>query len=598
MPAWHQFVTQNSAGPTLASSSSLVSFILFLSSFVASHSHGASKRFNITYDEWILQEDPLIPTVEGKNSAGAAIGYSSLYHKIYLIGGGVSQRLLEYDIANNVFMNHGNYLLAESVNGFSQYFTQIDRYLYMLHGDTQSFARFDVNTKRIEYNLHRIPRPITINGPCLVSVHDDTHEKEYLIVLGQGKPAYSESLPVSRTVQVLNLTSNAWLSTHIPSMNANRSEFACIVYDHSKLYAIGGHGGYDTNGRAIQLNSVEVLDVSDIHAISTKSWRILPDKLTHSMYTTRAMIYHTDVLIIGGIMATTYLSDINVIDTVSDTIRVKGALPENQFFGHAEPCIIVNYTAYVFSSTSGRIWRMTLPNPSNFSSIETTESNRLSTETTTTPVDVSQHMHVTTVLAIDTSGSNEGAGTGKSTGDANVVIWVLITVIAVVVVAFAVFCFVRYNKKKKTKQEVSEHDHLRSMYHVPDVISDAAPAYLPQATVSNGSYGCHDSSPRKPVTYTQSVDDNTPHHITPMAVQTFKQENTIYGSDSDSDTESVPPPPDPPTEAQPPPPPSSPPPVDDGGSSSDDSVYLKQREFLEAEIKERESLHQDDALHM
>eukprot|EP01084_Bolivina_argentea_P305833 528367_1 len=251
-------------------------------------------------------------------------GYDVINDRIWILGGVPdSTQLVSYE-TNGSFIDHGESVLSRTTWGWGQYFTVIVGSLWMLAPSGTSINRFNFETKNFTSDYARPQQDVEYYG-CLASWMD-TKMNPILIVNG----GWNSNDGRLNTTQIYNMTSGEWtISPSVPLMANKRDSPACIVIGNV-LYSIGGRS-------ELVLDSVEMLNVE-----SMIPWITLNDTLTKRLFTHRAVLYHQDILIIGGysyIGGNGENDEINVINTVTNTITSGGTLD----FAVRWPCPVSKY---------------------------------------------------------------------------------------------------------------------------------------------------------------------------------------------------------------------------------------------------------------
>eukprot|EP01083_Nonionella_stella_P227230 806397_1 len=254
-----------------------------------------------------------------------AIGYNDANDTILLLGGFDSGQHFAA-VKDDNFIDHGKQFLDWNggVYGHGQFYIQLSNILWMINpGGTEMYA-FDTNTYQ---TLVRSPSiAIPKETACLASIDD------YLIVVGGG---FNNVLD---QIQIYHLTDDQWLS-NTPSLKTPRSYLACIIA-HNKLYAIGGF-----DDKAAYLNSIEVLDVSNMATISSTSWYYMDCTLQKGRDSLRAALYGTDMIYVTGGSRNNAVVSVDIINTVTHECLVADDL---NFAVTSAASIIVQNTLFVF----------------------------------------------------------------------------------------------------------------------------------------------------------------------------------------------------------------------------------------------------------
>eukprot|EP01084_Bolivina_argentea_P179919 310857_1 len=263
-----------------------------------------------------------------------AVAYDSKNDRIWLLGGSAyTSQLVMYQ--NNSFTDYGINNLSDKVFGWCNYYTQISNTLWLLSNKGEYLNKFNVETAFLETNYSTITN-IVWDTACLTSFTfiDDF----FLMIIGGQSYAHGPSLS---TVQIFNLTSDEWIIS-VPSLNESRNRLACLTYiDNNKhiAYAIGGEP---------LLDSIEILDISNVYNMYTKKWNIV-GTLPHTLRNHRAVIYGTNILIIGGLNGNTYVHQMIAIDTDSNTVQIVGLLS----YAVADTAAIIVYPyIYAFAGST------------------------------------------------------------------------------------------------------------------------------------------------------------------------------------------------------------------------------------------------------
>eukprot|EP01083_Nonionella_stella_P157187 510025_1 len=300
-------------------------YVLFLA-FCSTITHAMS------YSTWI-DGSPSLP----RESAQMAIAYNNISDIVWLVGGsGANNRqLISFDPNYRNFTDYGQSYLNGDIAGAGQYYSQINNILWMINQEGTSFDIFDITSASFERNYSSIVFPQKARSTaCLASINIDDG---YLTVNGgQNTDGY-----YLNTVQILNLSSNEWLSNDgVPTMNIARGWHSCIVH-HKQMYVIGG---YDYFSGPTYKSSIERLDVSDLSNIQSKTWVQIGD-LLKSMWGHRAIMHGHSILVFGGRSRYSYNNQINVIDTTTGNVISGG------YMGHAAAFmspIILQQRIFVF----------------------------------------------------------------------------------------------------------------------------------------------------------------------------------------------------------------------------------------------------------
>eukprot|EP01084_Bolivina_argentea_P237713 399423_1 len=263
-----------------------------------------------SYDGWIQP-----PSKLPRSSNRMAVGYDYYTDTIRLLGGEFTRKKQLLSFKDNTFIDHGEYNLSHNIYGSSQYFRQIDNNLWMIDESGNHFNKFNLHTLQLEYNYNSITIPSNVQGSsCLTSISIQNNDN-YLIVVGGSIPG---SVPLS-LVQIFNMTGNVWLS-NVPNMQQPRMQHACSTHG-DLLYAIGG-----IISHPVRTNSIEILNISELHDIQSEQWSFI-DNLLEPMNNNFALVYKNDIIVIGGdTVQGNHVDQINVIDTLTNTVTAGGYL--------------------------------------------------------------------------------------------------------------------------------------------------------------------------------------------------------------------------------------------------------------------------------
>eukprot|EP01083_Nonionella_stella_P308232 1086595_1 len=255
-----------------------------------------------------------------------AIGYDAINHTILLLGGGITSRQLTlFQIKNgNTFVSRGSTFLpsAHATWGWGQHYTQINDQLWMLDENGETFIRMDLKTYTSYSPSTTLPISVPYDG-CLTSYDD------HLIVI------YED------VVQIYKINDNQWLS-NLPRLQNFRYSLPCAVVNNH-AYAIGG----EDDAYSI-LDTIEVLDLSNINIDSFNPWYYFSDTLTLPTYAGRSVVHGTDIYVIGGCIGTLCeaVTTVGIINTITGQYN---DISDSLAYGVAfAPSIIVGDTLYVF----------------------------------------------------------------------------------------------------------------------------------------------------------------------------------------------------------------------------------------------------------
>eukprot|EP01084_Bolivina_argentea_P109046 194914_1 len=288
------------------------------------------------FSNWIAPPQPLLPRPV------YAMAICHLNNSIILLGGGHENdfQMLFYNISNNSITDYGTLPHNMSAFGHGDYYTQINHMLYWIE-PFRSNINYIIAYNIINNTLKATTPMETFitNGACLTSINNT------LFVLG-GKSQAGDPL---NSTQIFNLSSHTWWdSLEIPNMIWPRSHHTCIVDPlYNKLYVIGGD-----LGRFVRISAfVEVISIDNI---LNQAWKV-SEHLIYPTMSTRAVIYHNTILIIGGLytdpdtLKLDISSEIQVIDRKTGSVSIGGHLN----YGVATTSIvIVNDIIYAFGGSN------------------------------------------------------------------------------------------------------------------------------------------------------------------------------------------------------------------------------------------------------
>ena len=258
-----------------------------------------------------------------------AVGYDNATNEILLFGAiGLFQRsLLSFNLSiwneQNSFIDHGNNSLSTGVGPFGQAYVQTKAVIYIIGGiyGPDDLYSFDISTRYINKTVTNLPTKSLMSIGCLASIED-------WIIYTCWNDTY-----------FLNTSNLLWRFAATPVMLGRRSYHSCMVEsDEGYLYVIGGLAFNDRR----DTDSIEKLYVKDIPNIYQYNFTILKSTLTSVKISTKAILYKTDIYVVGGYPE----SDcIDVIDTRTDSVKLWGRLYEGIYY--ISPIIVAD-RMYVF----------------------------------------------------------------------------------------------------------------------------------------------------------------------------------------------------------------------------------------------------------
>ena len=136
---------------------------------------------------------------------------------------------------------------------------------------------------------------------------------------------------------IFTITNQSWMFSGNPIMSYPRTGHACTIEPHAGyLYVIGGH-----SPRGQYLDSIEKLYIKDIPNMYKFNFITLRQTSSSITGGTRAILYETDIYIIGDIGS----DNIDVIDTTTDNVYIWGKLHEAM---GSPSAIIIGTRVYIF----------------------------------------------------------------------------------------------------------------------------------------------------------------------------------------------------------------------------------------------------------
>eukprot|EP01083_Nonionella_stella_P169427 574505_1 len=188
----------------------------------------------LAFSDWVTISNPGLP----RATASMAVG--SYNDAIFILGGYISNQVVEYSVTNQDFTDHDNGLQYNAYGG-GDFYTQIGNTVYMLSTSGSNLNAFEMTNRAYTGSWKSVSTPVSYTG-CLTSA--SIANVDYMYVVG----GYAESSSiVLNKVQVLNVDTMGWLSG-IPSMITRRNRLSCIVDPSTlHLYAIVGKNGAGTN---------------------------------------------------------------------------------------------------------------------------------------------------------------------------------------------------------------------------------------------------------------------------------------------------------------------------------------------------------------
>eukprot|EP01084_Bolivina_argentea_P271558 462118_1 len=259
----------------------------------------------IMYEPWIIEPNINL-TVGTKN---LAVCLDNATNNIWLLGGNTNRKeLLKFNGTSLVSL--GTNFLPVDVYQVGQYYTQINNILWIKYDNR--LDTFNINIQIYSTNASII----TGNAWDRACVTSAQLSENFLIING----GFENNTVDTTTTQILNLTNNQWLS-NVPNMNIARRNHGCAVANQL-LVSFGGS----------EEETVEILDISDMAQISTKSWELISGSdvrygsNTWGLSNMRHVVIGQKILVIGGYyFPQKPQSAIMSIDVVAKTVRYVGS---------------------------------------------------------------------------------------------------------------------------------------------------------------------------------------------------------------------------------------------------------------------------------
>eukprot|EP01084_Bolivina_argentea_P263041 445077_1 len=292
-----------------------------------------------------------------------AAGYDNINDTIWLLGGCDGEdfsgcdfkQLVEFERGSDTITDHGTSVFTQVIDGWGQYYSQTDKYLYII--GYLSVHRFNLHNRAMDYNHYTIPVDVSATG-CLCILDIDNG---YLIINGGHNINYN----FLNTVQILNISSNQWLS-NISSLHTARRAHTCQTFS-SIVFSIGGHD--DSN----------ILDTVEIYNLNDNQWNYINDTLSTGIYSMLSVVYQNEIVIFGGHDISGTVDTINIINGITYQICTDTAYIDSAVFLHT--AINAANTIYLFGGWNGTqyssSWRSVQPNsfsPSQFPTFTPTSS--------------------------------------------------------------------------------------------------------------------------------------------------------------------------------------------------------------------------------
>eukprot|EP01084_Bolivina_argentea_P069404 126286_1 len=152
-------------------------------------------------------------------------------NSIFLLGGATNGfQVMEYDIINNVMIDHGTNILSTDTYGNGQFYTQINEIVLMIGSTGTQLSSYNLITKQVEYDPYNMDIPVLVySRACLTSF------EHYLFVIGGGDGNRSNGADLSK-MQILNLSNYQWISG--PLLKLPRIDATCNVHPVTYTYLV------------------------------------------------------------------------------------------------------------------------------------------------------------------------------------------------------------------------------------------------------------------------------------------------------------------------------------------------------------------------
>jgi hypothetical protein len=322
-----------------------------------------SMLFIVGDADWITHSDPALP----REDRGMAVGYYD--DSLYLFGGDdYKQQLVEYDMNNNTFIDHGSSNLSVNEFGRGVYFTQMNSTtLYTIQywaGDTISV--YDLPSLSYSALNTTIPTAVTYDG-CIASSETPSPR---LYITGGYNSLYPNDGSLD-SVQVFDLDTETWLN--VSSMQYARHYHGCIVVD-DMLYVMGGYYNGPESNDARYVYEVEVINTTNIEEAE---WEVIGNYTAYSFGVTAVdgVIY-----MVGGIVDVDFIDTVYTIDTATNNVSLHGdELPSALC---SMPIVAVDHVIYGFG---GRFWSDYKDSWMSYNTLPTPEPTKSPTAEPTLP---------------------------------------------------------------------------------------------------------------------------------------------------------------------------------------------------------------------
>eukprot|EP01083_Nonionella_stella_P052982 140356_1 len=295
----------------------------------------------------------------GSTATRAICGYNFNTWRLHILEGTNS---ISYDVTSNEFSTHSP--LPISISSDSQGYAQFDNYLYFVHD--YSIGAFNMDTEQMQYPLSTQLLSAKTHS-CLTISQDGAH----LFILG-GKDA---TKAIINTFQIYDIETQTLVTgpQKVEKTNCCTSS-SCTVID-DQLYWFGGY----KRNNPLQ-NVIEVIDVSNIANIASKSWQILTyfsqGRRFHKSVLFNALIYNiggqAQYMNATGAGTATATNLVEMFDPNTKQIEVDTPLPETMGY----PCVVTGNDVIFVTKGQSLYWTtsdgVTLNRTTNHPSIDPT----------------------------------------------------------------------------------------------------------------------------------------------------------------------------------------------------------------------------------
>ena len=270
----------------------------------------------------------LLPTAIHSTS----IGYDNETNVIWIFGGRTKwlssiKSLISFNLSiwneSNATADHSSDITYHIVSS-AQAYVQNQNIVYVIDYNIKKLLTFDVSTKYLSTINTNPSQYLLSQYGCLASIDNwiiYTYEDE---------------------TYILTISTQSWKLSGNPLMLEKRYKHSCIIEPNGGyLYVIGGDVGFFESYQ----DSIEKLYVKDIININQYTFtNLIEHRLSHRKSCTRAILYETDIYVIGG-TGDNYYDDIDLIDTTTDSVILWGKLHEGIAITSA---VLIGTRFYIF----------------------------------------------------------------------------------------------------------------------------------------------------------------------------------------------------------------------------------------------------------